>query len=97
MRRRRPICLRTLYSTRFFDKPGDAARGKQAFESHHCADCHGITESKAEGDEIAVDMGNHAPRMIQPVPQLSPSEMRQLLSYLWMRQIRDGQGRCRAR
>ena len=38
-----------LYSTRFFDKPGDAARGKQAFTDRHCAECHGITESRAEG------------------------------------------------
>lgn len=178
-----------LYSTRFFDKPGDAARGKQAFTDRHCADCHGITESRAENappvvkweslgqpmvlvqqmwdhsgsmreafarkkigwqeltaqelsdilaylrnlpqtrgmearfsftsgeggqaifeakgcvkchvgklaledrlhnlalTEIAVDMWNHAPRMIQPVPQLSEDEMRQLLSYLWMRQF----------
>ena len=178
-----------LYSTRFFDKPGDAARGKQTFAGKHCADCHGISESRAESappvvkwgslgepmvlvqqmwdhsssmreafarrkiawqeltaqelsdilaylrnlpetrgmpvrfsfgsgeggqaifeskgcvkchvgklaledrlhnlalTEIAVDMWNHAPRMIQPVPQLSEDEMRQLLSYLWMRQF----------
>ena len=178
-----------LYSTRFFDKPGDARRGKEAFTARHCGDCHGITESRAEGappvvkweslgqpvvlvrqmwnhssrmreafarkkiawqeltaqdlsdilaylrnlpetrslaahfsftsgeggqaifvskgcikchtgklalenrlhnltlTEIAVDMWNHAPRMIQPVPQLSRDEMRQLLSYLWMRQF----------
>jgi mono/diheme cytochrome c family protein len=38
-----------FYSSRFFEKPGDAARGKQLFASKHCADCHGITESKAEG------------------------------------------------
>src|SRR5580692_12862918 len=38
-----------LYSTRFFDKPGDAARGKQTFTDRHCADCHGISESRAEG------------------------------------------------
>ncbi len=38
-----------LYSTRFFDKPGDAARGKQAFTDRHCAECHGISESRAEG------------------------------------------------
>ena len=178
-----------LYSTRFFDKPGDAARGKQAFTARHCAECHGINESLAEGappvvkwqslgqpillvqqmwnhssrmreaferkkftwqeltaqelsdilaylrnlpetrgmaahfsftsgergqavfeskgcvkchtgklaledrlhnltlTEIAVDMWNHAPRMIQPVPQLSEDEMQQLLSYLWMRQF----------
>jgi mono/diheme cytochrome c family protein len=178
-----------LYSTRFFDKPGDAARGKQAFADRHCAECHGIADSRAEGappvvkweslgepmvlvqqmwdhssnmreafarkkigwqeltapelsdilaylrnlpetrglaahfsftsgeggsaifeskgcekchvgklaledrlhsltlTEIAVDMWNHAPRMKQPVPQLSEDEMRQLLSYLWMRQF----------
>jgi len=183
-----------LYSTRFFDQPGDAARGKQAFTDRHCAECHGITESRAEGappvvkwgslgqpmvlvqqmwdhssnmreafarkkiawqeltaqelsdilaylrnlpetrqmpthfsftsgaggqaifqskgcvkchvgklaledrlhnltlTEIAVDMWNHAPRMIQPVPQLSADEMRQLLSYLWMRQFVYGKG-----
>lgn len=178
-----------FYSTRFFDKPGDAARGKQVFGERHCGDCHGITESRAENappvekweslgqpiilveqmwnhsgrmreafarrniswqelttqelndmlvylrtlpetqslaarfsytsgtggealfqskgcikchtgklaledrlhdltlTDIAVDMWNHAPRMIQPPPALSQDEMRQLLSYLWMRQF----------
>lgn len=38
-----------FYSSRFFEKPGDAGRGKQLFSSKHCAVCHGITESKAEG------------------------------------------------
>lgn len=38
-----------FYSARFFDKPGDAGRGKQAFASHHCAGCHGITTSNAAG------------------------------------------------
>jgi len=32
-----------LYSTRFFDRPGDAGRGKQAFTARHCGECHGIT------------------------------------------------------
>ena len=178
-----------FYSSRFFDKPGDAGRGKQAFGARHCADCHGVTESKAEGappivkwdslgqpmvlvqqmwnhsgrmheafarrhipwqelttqeltdmlvylrtlpetqqlaarfaytsgqggeavfqskgcikchtgklslddrlhnltlTDIAVDMWNHAPRMIQPPPALTEDEMQQLLSYLWMRQF----------
>jgi mono/diheme cytochrome c family protein len=178
-----------FYSTRFFDKPGDAARGKEAFRAKHCGDCHGITDSRAEGappvvkwdslgqpivmvqqmwnhsgrmheafarkhiawqelttqeltdmlvylrtlpetkhltarfsygsgqggqeifeskgcikchvgklalenrlhnltlTDIAVDMWNHAPRMIQPPPTLTEDEMRQLLSYLWMRQF----------
>ncbi len=35
-----------FYSARFFDKPGDAARGKHVFETKHCAECHGLTEPK---------------------------------------------------
>jgi len=178
-----------FYSSRFFDKPGDAGRGKQAFADKHCGECHGITESRAENappvvkweslgqpillvqqmwnhsasmrqaftrkgipwqqlttqeladilvylrtvpetrhlasrfsygsgqggealfqskgcikchtgklaledrlhnltlTDIAVDMWNHAPRMVQPVPSLTEDEMRQLLSFLWMRQF----------
>jgi len=34
-----------FYSARFFEKPGDAGRGKQAFESLGCAGCHGLTSS----------------------------------------------------
>src|SRR5436190_6626653 len=28
-----------FYSARFFEKPGDAARGKRLFETKHCAEC----------------------------------------------------------
>lgn len=35
-----------FYSMRFFEKPGDAARGKRFFESRHCAECHGLTQAK---------------------------------------------------
>ncbi|HEY7387537.1 MAG TPA: c-type cytochrome [Bryobacteraceae bacterium] len=65
-------------AARFFEKPGDAARGKQAFSELHCADCHGITDSKAAGappvmkwesltdTAILVDqMWQHGPRMRQ--------------------------------
>jgi mono/diheme cytochrome c family protein len=178
-----------FYSARFFEKPGDAAEGQRTFTGKHCATCHGIIDSKAEGapavnkwesladpillaqqmwnhsfhmrqafarrnlewqsltadelenilaylrslpetaglearfsntsgaggekifhdkgcanchqgklaledrlhnmslTEIAVDMWNHAPRMAQTPPTLSPEEMRQLLSFLWMRQF----------
>jgi mono/diheme cytochrome c family protein len=34
---------------RYFEKYGDAARGKQAFAALHCAECHGITTSNAAG------------------------------------------------
>ncbi|MGA2270867.1 MAG: c-type cytochrome [Bryobacteraceae bacterium] len=36
-------------SARYFERPGDAARGKQAFTAKHCAECHGITASNSSG------------------------------------------------
>jgi len=36
-------------SVRYFEKPGDAARGKQLFDSKKCAACHEINASKAAG------------------------------------------------
>ena len=45
-------------SARYFEKPGDAARGKQAFAAKHCADCHGITEfagrRRAAGGQVGI-------------------------------------------
>jgi mono/diheme cytochrome c family protein len=38
-----------FYSLRFFEEPGDAARGKSLFTTRKCASCHGITDSKAPG------------------------------------------------
>ncbi len=38
--------LAFFYSSHFFDKPGDAGRGKRLFSSKHCADCHGLTAPK---------------------------------------------------
>jgi len=35
-----------FYSAHFFEKPGDAARGKSLFESKHCAECHGLSQAK---------------------------------------------------
>jgi len=32
-----------FYSARFFDKPGDAGRGKRAFTDRGCTKCHGLT------------------------------------------------------
>jgi mono/diheme cytochrome c family protein len=32
-------------SARYFEAPGDAARGKQAFAAKRCAECHGVTTS----------------------------------------------------
>lgn len=65
-----------FYTVRYFEQPGDAARGKQAFESKGCAGCHGETSGKASGAppiskwesladpiELARAMWNHAPEM----------------------------------
>jgi mono/diheme cytochrome c family protein len=35
--------LAMLYASRFFEKAGDAARGKELFADKSCARCHGIT------------------------------------------------------
>ena len=35
-----------FYSTRFFEEPGDAGRGKRLFTVKGCDNCHGITESR---------------------------------------------------
>jgi mono/diheme cytochrome c family protein len=63
-------------SARYFEKPGDAARGKQAFAARHCVECHGITkspeaaappvakwESLADPLILAQQMWNHGPKM----------------------------------
>ena len=63
-------------SARFFEKPGDAGRGKLAFGARHCADCHGIAtspvasappaakwESLADPLVLAQQMWNHGTKM----------------------------------
>jgi cytochrome c2 len=35
-----------FYSARFFERPGDAGRGKSLFSENHCTDCHGLMEAK---------------------------------------------------
>jgi cytochrome c2 len=36
-----------FYAAHFFEKPGEAERGKALFASKHCADCHALTEGGA--------------------------------------------------
>jgi mono/diheme cytochrome c family protein len=63
-------------SARYFERPGDAARGKQVFAARHCASCHGITdspnaaappvakwESLADPVVLAQQMWNHGAKM----------------------------------
>jgi mono/diheme cytochrome c family protein len=66
-----------FYSTRFFEKPGDAARGKRVFTERGCAGCHGLTVEVQPGtppvnrwedlnDPMALSeaMWNHMQRML---------------------------------
>jgi mono/diheme cytochrome c family protein len=63
-------------SARYFEKPGDAGRGKMLFTARHCTECHGIASSPAGGGPpvakwdsladpvaLAVQMWNHGARM----------------------------------
>jgi mono/diheme cytochrome c family protein len=69
-------------SARFFEKPGDAGRGKVVFTSRHCADCHGISTAKESGAPpvaiwesladpvvLAQQMWNHGAKMQQAMAQ----------------------------
>ena len=67
--------------------------GEKLFEAKGCVNCHKgnlALENRLKNmslTDIAVDMWNHAPRMLQTPPTLTQDEMRELLSYLWMRQL----------
>jgi cytochrome c2 len=69
------------------------AEGEQLFASKGCVNCHHgslALENRLKNmtlTDIAVDMWNHAPRMLQTPPTFTQNEMRELLSYLWMRQL----------
>ncbi len=65
-----------FHSVRFFERPGDAGRGKQVFETQHCVVCHGISPqdasigpavatwlSLASPITLAQEMWNHASKM----------------------------------
>lgn len=91
-----------FYAVRFFERPGEAERGKQLFQSKRCSDCHSITaaaggigppvekwESLAAPILMIQQMWNHqtlmrtamAERKI-PWPQLSSQELTDILVYL---------------
>ena len=65
-----------FHSVRFFERPGDAGRGKQVFVSKRCAQCHGIRSAIPGGGPpvdqwgsllapiaLARQMWNHAAQM----------------------------------
>jgi cytochrome c2 len=82
-----------FYAARFFEKPGDAGRGKHAFASDGCAGCHSLPVSQWQGltDPIAlVDaMWNHRAQMLAATaskgvkfPLLSAQDLTDMLVYL---------------
>jgi len=88
--------LRSLPQTsrivsRFSNTSGET--GDLVFQAKGCPMCHVgnlALENRLKNmtlTAIAVDMWNHAPRMMAQPPTMSPAEMRELLSYLWMRQF----------
>jgi mono/diheme cytochrome c family protein len=69
-------------SQRYFEKPGDAGRGKQVFTARHCSACHGLTsspdpaappvarwESLADPTVLAQQMWNHGAKMREQFAQ----------------------------
>lgn len=68
-----------FYSIRYFDRPGDAARGKEMFTAKRCSRCHALTpaEGRRRGPPVSEwpaiadrirwtqHMWNHAPTMMQ--------------------------------
>jgi len=71
-----------LYAVRFFERPGDAGRGKQIFAEKHCAECHSLSESgpgpgtpvprwKSLSDPMALvqQMWNHSSAMKNELAQ----------------------------
>jgi mono/diheme cytochrome c family protein len=82
-----------FYSVRFFEKPGDAGRGKRLFASKHCADCHSQADSQWQSilQPIALvsAMWNHATVMREqfakknlPWASLTAQELTDMLVYL---------------
>jgi len=91
-----------FYSARYFEKPGEAERGKHLFQSKHCAECHAITsggptvgppverwESLAAPIVLIEQMWNHQALMKGAMadkhitwPRLTSQELTDMLVYL---------------
>ena len=80
-----------FYSARFFEKPGDAGRGKRLFSSKHCSECHGLKgwQSIDQPMELVNALWNHAATMRQEFankrlkwPELTSQDLADMLVYL---------------
>ena len=91
-----------FYSVRYFEKPGEAERGKHVFQAKHCSECHAVSGSPG-GPGIPVkdwvslrdpvilveNMWDHADRMKAEMasrklewPRLASQDLADLLVYL---------------
>lgn len=70
-----------------------AEEGAPLFSQKGCSECHKdkLALENRLGDatltDVAAAMWNHAPQMRQPPPQLTITEWRQLISYVWAKQF----------
>jgi cytochrome c2 len=82
-----------FYAARFFEKPGDAGRGKRVFEYDGCASCHKLPVGQWQGltDPIALidAMWNHRSQMLAAIaskgvrfPLLDAQDLTDILVYL---------------
>ena len=75
-----------FYAVRFFELPGDAARGKRTFAARGCAACHAdaalIAHWASLSDPVALiqAMWNHTP--LKPWSPLAPRDLTDILVYL---------------
>jgi cytochrome c2 len=92
-----------FYAARFFEKPGDAGRGKRAFERDGCAGCHQLPVRQWQGltDPIALidAMWNHRSQMLAATaskgvrfPLLDAQDLTDILVYLRNQPARDQAG-----
>ncbi len=86
-----------LFSTRYFDEPGDATRGKAIFSKKQCHLCHGkgkkpdlsALKDRISPISMAQTMWNHGPEMLEKMRKVKASwqkidgqEMVDLMEYL---------------
>ncbi len=87
-----------FYATRYFEKRGDAGRGRRVYDSKKCGQCHegggpglpiGQWKSVTDPVELVLKMWNHAPQMKEAAvgknykwPLVTSEELTDLLVYV---------------
>jgi len=86
-----------LFATRYFDEPGDSAKGKSIFTNKQCNQCHGkgkkpdlsVLKGQISPIFMAQTMWNHGPEMMEkmrkakvPWQKIDGKEMVDLMEYL---------------